>query len=71
MVRNAGWARHAIGTGVFVPHQPIRHYDGQAGEGIGELDPVEMQFAHWLWDNQDKLRAIGISLAPVQPAPDR
>lgn len=40
-------------------------------EGIGELDPVEMQFAHWLWDNQDKLRAIGISLALVQPVPDR
>jgi len=66
-------ARHGMRSvpGVFVPHRPFRHYDGQAREGIGEFDPVEMQFAHWLWDNQDKLRAIGISLALVQPVPDR
>lgn len=44
------------------------------GLGIYGANKVEVACSiirHSLWDNQDKLRANGISLVPVQPVPDR
>lgn len=39
--------------------------------GANKAEVASSIIRHWLWDNQDKLRANGISLAPVQPVADR
>lgn len=39
--------------------------------GANKAEVASPIIRYWLWDNQDKLRANGITLAPVQPVPDR
>lgn len=39
--------------------------------GANKAEVACSMIRHWSWENQDKLRANGISLAPVQPVPDR
>jgi hypothetical protein len=49
----------------------ISHIVGLGIYGASEATVACSIIRYWLWANQDKLRENRITLAPVQPVPDR